>query len=1676
LGKIQNQLNNLDGKFEIVLMIVYLTHFFHRDMKIPNKPLYQKINPLTNLEEKDLREMVQTAAEIRAQHPNLQMPQLIQVFVNTWKETKKIPIGKLTKRLENRIHVCVQQAVLDFISFKKGPSKIRWNIIFPDSEKQLAMQRKMFQYIRDQEILFEREEVDVDIIGENDDDSIWEIISKKIKTKFKKQVPNMEDKISKYITQDNVQEFHSRQQTAFEVAEIFKPVIAQFISNMTTKQLEELSIKGTRLKIKNLQDLTRLLTNKIPTKLSVYDCKILYPFMIATQLLMIHFNILEFESSPPYNSKWRSQITPTRIEIVYDIAKDALKSNNHALYKLYDDFEKSLKTRKNAKEFGRNMYKTLLSVYKSYKRSEFKFKIQKIAQRKLEVHEFVRAVDEKGNTFQLITYPNRALSVPWQDYQQVIVDQFVRNPPIGMGLRSETPLTGTNLKAACRTVKTFEAKNLGNNVTIRVVKQSDAKQFVDISLSNATRVRAILDEIQDIWDYDPDETTLVKATNREQDLLSNARIRDLNVTDEEIWYAKINPCFDPDKSTGLSTPQKFLKLFFHPRNVFQTGMLLYHSVGAGKTRAAMAILKNFLSTQTTTNMPFKFPRINDEQLPNEKCDDISDKDQCNSPCYWDQTKKRCLPTGKREFIWLTDKALVAELRNKTDDWGVVFPEFCEKKTQKEKINLITKYFTIATYKIMENYLAKTGSTIRTTMINKRKDTIGKLGVKYAERVQLFHLTGSGDNLQWKPDPKLKEMGIDPLSNFVLVIDEAHKMFQTELGLLTEAAIKYSYRTSPPETAVRVILLTATPIPVSVKVGKKVLSDVKAPMLFMRLLNMCFPNVHRSIWNKLRNDSEKYGHFLSKFMPSFPTNWKEFQHEFNFDNDGRWFNDTEHFQNFLDRAKGLISFYDINMFPDQAARSVTYKPIANPKLTSDRFLNELTKTCNKKHGTDIYRCYSEKQHFLGKTPRMKRARQHDEDQEGGDQKNIPTPADYGWMWGQSKLKTPNFTLQEWSKPMPSLLLQFSPIDDKYIEALKVQDPSQMTYYPFVAGQPPRLQPAQLNRPDMISMEEYLKFQYTSEVDENETDEEEEDEDEEEKEDVISMDIGEDEEKEDVISMDIGEDEEIDITGGGIPVAKLREIAKQHGIPISDTSGKKINGNTLLNNIKENNPDVYKQILTHGKVEKEQKQREIGRTAFQMVKEHRISKSDPREGWDDTCSSVVKQLRTSKGNPSRDLEKKQAKCLRKQTKIFSPNVLSILKNIRRLDEQDQATYQYKYKHAIFTEIVANQSGTDPTAKYLGAPIITMAFNAFGINYISENSIDAHIAKWGYKLVEKGVGAFELCRISNESKCKDTEFQTLPLQYADYRKNDFCIWLKHTFYAGGTTKAKDKDAKLLAKLKGVYNNALNKHGDIIRFVIIDYNRKEGLDLFDTIYMHITSLPTSETSQEQIVGRIRRRSGHCNVMERFDGYQNPATGDDYQSGWFIHVYVYEFIIPERFVPQSIKEANENKRSKLRGIPYKSPPGNHYILGQHIRTNATTELTKRLANTFEELARYVAVDRQVNIPIEWLQNMVIRTEDFDEQEKQSAMMAMSIAPGPFQPSEVEKSPVKSIGSPTGNIFNTPPAPINKDQMEKFYQNFPRISQFNAKSPIYKDKYQQQVELENSINIAKSMDISTTHL
>jgi len=189
----------------------------------------------------------------------------------------------------------------------------------------------------------------------------------------------------------------------------------------------------------------------------------------------------------------------------------------------------------------------------------------------------------------------------------------------------------------------------------------------------------------------------------------------------------------------------------------------------------------------------------------------------------------------------------------------------------------------------------------------------------------------------------------------------------------------------------------------------------------------------------------------------------------------------------------------------------------------------------------------------------------------------------------------------------------------------------------------------------------------------------------------------------------------------------------------------------------------------------------------------------------------------------------KKIREELEVVAPKMKKMIETIAELDKADMRTYKKHFKHMIFSDLKSAGG-----AKAIGAALIS----------------------YDYKMIYN----------------KSLEIITPAVK----SPQSFAILCSTKIYN------KDIGVRFRRKILDLYNNReTNIYGDDLRFIVLDYGFKEGIDLFDVKYIHVMESPVTMADQKQIIGRGTRFCGQ------------KGLHFDRESGWPLHVYVYNALMP---------------------------------------------------------------------------------------------------------------------------------------------------------------------------------------
>lgn len=186
------------------------------------------------------------------------------------------------------------------------------------------------------------------------------------------------------------------------------------------------------------------------------------------------------------------------------------------------------------------------------------------------------------------------------------------------------------------------------------------------------------------------------------------------------------------------------------------------------------------------------------------------------------------------------------------------------------------------------------------------------------------------------------------------------------------------------------------------------------------------------------------------------------------------------------------------------------------------------------------------------------------------------------------------------------------------------------------------------------------------------------------------------------------------------------------------------------------------------------------------------------------------------------------------IVSPKMHKLIEHIAELDEKDMREHKTLFKHLIFSDL-----------KSIGGA----------------KSVGSALLANGYSLIYN-----------------KTLQLTAPAP--DLNAKNFAILCSTKIYN------KDVGVRFRQKILDRFNSRpANVHGEDVRFIVLDYGFKEGIDLFDVKHVHIMESPITEADKKQIIGRSTRFCGQRGL--HFDK----------KRGWPLYVYVYNSELPKEVV-----------------------------------------------------------------------------------------------------------------------------------------------------------------------------------
>jgi hypothetical protein len=225
--------------------------------------------------------------------------------------------------------------------------------------------------------------------------------------------------------------------------------------------------------------------------------------------------------------------------------------------------------------------------------------------------------------------------------------------------------------------------------------------------------------------------------------------------------------------------------------------------------------------------------------------------------------------------------------------------------------------------------------------------------------------------------------------------------------------------------------------------------------------------------------------------------------------------------------------------------------------------------------------------------------------------------------------------------------------------------------------------------------------------------------------------------------------------------------------------------------------------------------------------------------------------------------------------SPKLDVLLKNIEKLDKDDEAKYGKKFKHFIFSDLKSSNYGAKLIASALIAKGMTLGYTAELLSAPSsskssiededdeddDSSSSTTSSSKSRKIAEK-YGKIKLL--------SDTELTETPF-------NNFFLLASIGVYEQPITTTLKKEI-----LRKFNERPKNIYGKTARIIIMDSGFKEGIDLFDIKYIHIFEPSVNAADQKQVIGRGTRTCGQ-------KGLDFHPT-----QGWRLNVFIYDLEIPE--------------------------------------------------------------------------------------------------------------------------------------------------------------------------------------
>jgi hypothetical protein len=308
----------------------------------------------------------------------------------------------------------------------------------------------------------------------------------------------------------------------------------------------------------------------------------------------------------------------------------------------------------------------------------------------------------------------------------------------------------------------------------------------------------------------------------------------------------------------------------------------------------------------------------------------------------------------------------------------------------------------------------------------------------------------------------------------------------------------------------------------------------------------------------------------------------------------------------------------------------------------------------------------------------------------------------------------------------------------------------------------------------------------------------------------------------------------------------------------------------------------------------------RTGLNELKD--LAKSTIEIQKDSACIRNMANWSKIKSSHKFDNPEFSEKKVRADMKNYAPKMAELLKNIRKLDEQDMRKHGRKFKHFVFSDIKTNHG-----AKILASAFIADGYN-MGMGVPGEKSSNTTRKKTVPNDMVAKPRPRTAKHIRDDFSDSDDGFSSEDESSSDDDETN-----------GGAPASKKPAVSLKSDeelLKTKYNNFLlmssvsvfgsalrvetkkailrkfnqrpdNVYGELARIIIMDGGFKEGIDLFDIKYIHIYEPQETAADQKQVIGRGTRTCGQKGL--RF----HP------QQGWPLHIFKYDIVFGNKLKPE---------------------------------------------------------------------------------------------------------------------------------------------------------------------------------